>query len=98
MACSKRQYTSVEVAMKAHHVSWRIRTYRCPECHLVHVSNADKNPGKPESYRRAFRGRGRTRPMPGALAPELSFADVEAIAAQKRRLIVPFQEDRTWKS
>lgn len=85
MACSKRQYGSVDAAMKAHRVGWRIRTYHCPECHHVHVANADKRPGSPDPERRAFRGRSRTtRYLQGTLAPELSLADLEAIAARKR--------------
>lgn len=75
MICTKRRYESIAHAREGHKkAGYRIRVYRCHPCRSYHVTNADK--------RAALTPEGRLPPM--SLAPEMTLAEVEAIAAQKR--------------
>lgn len=41
--CGKRAFVSLRAARDAHRrAGWRLRVYRCPDCGLLHVTNAEK--------------------------------------------------------
>lgn len=42
--CDKRSFRSESAAKLAHKSAhWRIRVYRCQQCHLFHVTNQEKS-------------------------------------------------------
>ena len=80
MTCTKRSYESEQAAKKAHfRAGYRLRVYRCPECHAFHTTNADKTPRLDWRDAKPLRRRSAR-----TLAPERTLAEVEAIAAQMR--------------
>jgi hypothetical protein len=79
--CTKRGYKSEHAAMEAHKFAgYRLRAYLCPTCHDWHTANADK--GEPLDALAPRARRGPKRPL--SLAPEMTLAEVEAIAARMR--------------
>ena len=80
--CTKRGYKSERSAMEAHkHAGYRLRAYLCPHCGNWHTTNAEK--GEPLGPQVSHTRRSpKRRPM--GLAPEMTLAEVEAIAARMR--------------
>jgi hypothetical protein len=80
--CTKRGYKSERGAMEAHKFAgYRVRAYFCPDCGNWHTTNAEKN--EPLGPLVSHVRRSPKRRVMG-LAPEMTLAEVEAIAAQKR--------------
>lgn len=82
LGCTKRGYASERGAMEAHrHAGYRLRAYRCPQCNRWHTANMDKGePLGPQVGRTRQSHKRRVL----TLAPELTLAQVEAIAARMR--------------